>query len=927
MATNPFGIFSDLVLNQPSPRSASFGIFDDLVRGPLKIAADVTATPTGRRPKLPAPPTMTIGRRPEGQNAPGTFDPSRTAAVLDALTGSKGPTTSKLNLAPTAEEMGEAFTMAFPVGATKDASLGAIKGISRAARALVPRPVRAIGVAGAGLGLAQSDNEQIAATGTGLMALAGLHAIGLPNIKAAGQFIGGRSAAKLAESATGQKALDFISPDIMTDPKVKALFNTYEETKALYKAKGAELSKAASQLGPKGDRIVSDIGGRESFESLPLTGDQSAAMAVAQRVVDQFSHQRAELLRVKELSPAGAAKFAGRYVGPQLYAEHLGEQVQKGTPAFVRGTSESLPRISSSFARQDLSDEARNALGEVRESSFRTAVGIERGYGKVATADLFNGLRELPGVVHPEFAKAIDALRVARLTDDKAVLAAAKDAVTGMSAQLAKEPGYTRLADTPGMGVLRGAVVRNDVAGYLNEVPQLLGKNSLFQWWKKAHTVLNPVTHVGNTMSNSVVAHLTGLPMTSQPKALAAALKDYNAYGPSTRYLAELGVLERGLPTFSEGVPIGGRKLSTALTELSATTRPETAKVLAEKGITPKSRSRVLAEKAANRVLSFGLTSDMATAYAKEDGVFRVATWSRLVADGMEPKAAADYVDRAFVNYKTRSPLLGVIKNTVSPFVMYPVKAIPFALGQIVEYPWRWATLAAAWGGLDQYSQRKVGAIAQRDLRPDQRTNRALGYLAPGFIQLPFAGKEGEKYAFNLSRWTPFSALTGSAAPGSTAFALGGSRVPGILQPSGPLVDIGARLANRDPFTGDKLIRAGDEAKDKAMVAIESALALATPSAVGFHAPRVAKDIIAGDLPAAAFDALGFLGARPNVVRPGMQSRMRLREYYDARNNIRADLRADLRATTSEDRKATLRQRASDKLARLMSKYKRDTSE
>lgn len=915
MATNPFGIFSDLVLNQPPPRSASFGIFDDLVRGPLKIAADVTAAPTGRRPKLPAPPTMTIGRRPEGQNAPGTFDPSRTAAVLDALTGSKGPTTSKLNLAgPTAEEMSEAFTMAFPVGATKDASLGAIKGISRAARALVPRPVRAIGVAGAGVGLAQSDDEKIAATGTGLIALAGLHAIGLPNIKAAGQFIGGRSAAKLAESATGQKALDFLGAS-STDPRVSKAVQAYDEAVAFGRAKSAELSKASKVLGPAGDRSVSDIIEMESIE--PLTGGQEQALSVAQRVVDQFTHLGRELVRVGALAPAQAAKYEGKYM-PRLYAEHLGDDVVANAKA-LRGTAGKTPRLTPYQSRQDLSPEVREGLGEIREASFRTAYGMDRGYRNVAAADLFAGLKEIPGAVHPEFSAAADALLAARVVGERKGIVAAKDQLAGISSRLTKEPGFTRLTDTPGMGVLRGAVVRNDVAGYLNEVPQLLGKNSLFQWWKKAHTVLNPGTHIGNTMSNSVVAHMSGLPVPSQPRALAAALKDYNAYGPSTQYLAELGVLERGLPTLSDAaVPVGGKKLSSVLAELSETTRPATAKVLKEKGITPRSFLQRKAE---------AFTGGMEQLYSKEDGVFRVATWNKLVADGMEPKAAADYVDRAFVNYRTRSPLLGVIKNTVSPFVMYPVKAIPFVTGQIIEYPWRWATLAAAWGGLDQYSQRKVGEIAQRDLRPDQKTNRALGYLAPGFVQMPFAGKEGEKYALDVSRWTPFSALTGSAAPGSTAFALGGSRVPGILQPSGPLVDIGARLANRDPFTGDKLIRAGDEAKDKAMVAIESALALATPSAVGFHAPRVAKDIIAGDLPAAAFDALGFLGARPNVVRPGMQSRMRLREYDDARNNIIADLRADLRATKSEDRRATLRQRASDKLTRLVSKYKRDTLE
>ncbi len=758
-----------------------------------------------------------------------------------------------------------------------------------------------------GAGLQQSDDEKIKATGTGLMALAAIHAVGLPRIKAGAGFVGKEVVERMKQSPLGVKVLNGMSHDILADPEVKTLFSAYQDAVAKGRARAAELSKAAKALGPSGDRAVSDAIEREAFE--PLTGDQTAVLAVAQRISDEFTALGRGKVEAGLLAPATVAKREGQYL-PRVYAEHLGESATDAAERVVKQTTRK-PRIVGDKARlDDLSDAARNALGEVREASFRTAYGLDKGYRDIAAAKLFAGLREMPGVVHPEFASAADALLAARTSGDAGAIRAAKQQLEGIAKTLERAgEGYKRLPDTPGMGILRGAVVRADVAAYMDGIPAWGGKmGDLYTFWKRVHTVMNPGTHVGNTMSNSVVAHMSGLPVWQQPVALKRALADYNAYGPTTKYLAELGILERGLPTIADAVPVGGRKMSTALTELSETTRPETKRALAEHGITPRGKLRKGFDKVSQK---------MEAAYSKEDGVFRVATFNRLVSDGMEPRAAADYVDRAFVNYQTRSPLLGAIKNTVSPFILYPAKAIPFVAGQIVEHPWRWATLAAAWGAMDQYSQKKVGEIAQSDLRPDQRLNKRLGYLVPGFTQLPFTNEKGDRYGIDVARWTPFSALTGAPAPGSTAMALGGADVPAILQPSGPFLDIGARVVNTDPFTGQKLVKPGDDFMDKAATVVKGAASLALPSAASFHLPRVVGDLRNADPKAAAIDALGFVGAKPSVVRPGAQRTREQREYAAARANILGDLRYDLQRAKSPERKRALEARAREKLLRL----------
>lgn len=776
-------------------------------------------------------------------------------------------------------------------------------------RALATRYGQSAALGGVGLSLEQSDDEKLQATGRGLMGLAALHAVGASRIRATGGYVGGRAVEALRGSPMGQRVLNTISKDILADPKVRAVIDAYDEGVAGARARAAELSKQARSLGPSGDRAVSDIIEKESFE--PLTTDQTAAMAVAQRISDEFTALGRAKVGAGLLSAETVAKREGKYL-PRMFGEHLGESAQLDPRQHVFESTKRPVRIRGEMMRDDdLTVEARNALGEIREASFRTAAGIEKGYRDVAAAKLFDSLREMQGVVHPEFAEAVDGLRAAKQSGDKAAIEEAKNQIAAMSARYGKgRDGFRRLPDTPGMGVLRGAIVRADVADYLDGVETLPGKaGDLLTAWKRIHTTLNPGTHVGNVISNSVIAHMVGLPLWKQPAELSQALGDFNAYGPTTKFLAEKGILSHGLPTASEGVPAAGRSLKTSLTQLSETTRPATASVLAEKGIKPKAAPfRAVGHVAAK----------MEQAYAKEDAVFRVAVFNKLTREGMHSDDAAQLVDRAFVNYTTRSPLLGVIKNTVSPFVMYPVRAIPFITEQIIEHPWRWTTLAALWGGMDQVAQARVGKIAQEDLRPSDRTNPNLGYLAPGFMQLPFKSAKGDKYGVNIERFTPFSALAGAAAPGTTVSAAFGKNVPPILQPSGPISDVVARgMLNRDPYSGDKLIKPGDGPREKLGALGSSIASLALPSALSFHLPRVASDLRDREPGRAAVDALGLVGLRPAAVRPGVQQYMDQRDFEEARAQILHDLRAKLRTVRDPARVEALKHRAEERLREL----------
>ena len=226
---------------------------------------------------------------------------------------------------------------------------------------------------------------------------------------------------------------------------------------------------------------------------------------------------------------------------------------------------------------------------------------------------------------------------------------------------------------------------------------------------------------------------------------------------------------------------------------------------------------------------------------------------------------------------------------------------------------------------MDQWSRRKYGAMEEEDLPPNQRMGKT-GYFLPQRVQVdalmrPFIDIPANRNpTIDVARFTPLAALTGSPAPGSLATQLG-EDVPGILQPGGPMVSLGAQLTNTDPYTGEKLIRPSDTAGDIAAKLGQQAASYLLPSFASFHIPRVIGDLRAGDPDKAAVDALGILGMRPTMVEPGMQALRDLRRFEDQRRDLTTQFRRDLRDTKDPERRRELQQRYRDKAQRFRQEY------
>ena len=846
-------------------------------------------------------------------------------------TGRKG------TIAPTA---GAFAGKVFDVGGAFGAAVGTQFG-----REALPKIAVGVG----GYELEQTfDDPRLKATGQGMQLLGAL-SLGYQPSKVLVRSGAVNLKDALAQSPKGRMALNLISRDILIDPKIKSLVELAEREMSKYRAIGIDLARRARALGPEGDRLVSDIVEGEKLQSRAGMDDETvkAAMAVAEKVAQEVVGLGEQKVATGTISQATFERRKASYL-KRIYAAFKGGEAMKAIT--IRKGNKTFRIEPERVRNENLTVDERNALGEIREASVRLGETFTRGGKNIATSRLFNALADIDGVIAPAYKQAMDQAENARLLSDAAYASGdtemgkaargaemeAKRTMKGLAQEIvASDDQYIMLPDAPKLSFLRGAVVRKDAAEYLMAMPDFgidrVGARGIYdnvmRFWKRVHTVYNPATHVGNFVSNASKVHMGGLSLMEQPVYLTEAWKDLRNYGPATKALAEAGVLERGIPTYGDIAVEGIASQKQTLQQLAKTTRLETRQALKAQGVEPRGKAREFAGWASQKAQ---------TAYALEDGVYRVALYKKLRDNGMGGDEALKEVERVLPGYDTRSPLLTGIKNSVSPFIMYPVKYIPSLMEDIMDHPERWVILAALWGGMDQWSRRQYTPVDERDLRPEERMNKRLGYLMPGTIQVdafmrPLAKmlkaepKRGENYTFNISRFTPLSLFSGSSAPGSVL----GKLLPGvpgasILQPSGPLPEILARYpSNVDPFTGRTWMTGGESGLQKArMVAEDMVLPFFTPTAVSYYGKKLLKESIPSENRSEILsDVMGLLGTKSQIVRPGLQSRYEREDFMKQMQAVKTKRDNLLRKTESPERRQELLDASVKDLQRIRAKY------
>ena len=450
-----------------------------------------------------------------------------------------------------------------------------------------------------------------------------------------------------------------------------------------------DVAKNLKEL-PKQEReMISDV----------IEGELKKGAIPPQRVLDLaasmqsiMSEQTAELVRLGMLSPQAAGRWDGKYL-PRFYEQKLGEETKawmkaakgllarKTTMQGIRGNSLKARGMFQNVPVTEL-DDWTNEGWQVRDDNFDPAVDdhitVWRDYTRTERDDM-GEIRDAMFRFVMGYNKTQRDLALGRLYENLASNYGSKR----------EEPGYvqvpaTKVEDTmvPRYGKLSGMWVPKEVLDQLSlfdtSMQSDLTKIYLkgLSMWKEGKTVLNPVAHANNVLSNLTMAHFAGV-----------------SYWDTHKYVGAIADLVRGTAMVDEAKEAGlfGGTFNRA--ELMKVL-PEELKAMAQ-----------MTESAVGRnvdrlwnALSLFLRKPMGVAYAAEDEFFRYMIYRDARNRGLSVDDSVDYAQKFIFTYDDLPKTARIIRDMPVglPFFSYTFKAIPALANTALEHPFRYAAPAVA---------------------------------------------------------------------------------------------------------------------------------------------------------------------------------------------------------------------------------------
>jgi hypothetical protein len=465
--------------------------------------------------------------------------------------------------------------------------------------------------------------------------------------------------------------------------------------------------------------------------------------------------------------------------------EDLGWTVRD--PEFDRDTARPSTEVQ---VWRDFTPDERQKMGEIRDAGFRFAMGYQQAQRDIAYGRLFQGIA--------------------------ATMGSAKE-----------KPGHVQVPDgtVEGTGVKRygalaGMWVPEEVLQHLKAMdsgtsPAMRAYRKAMSLWKEAKTVLNPVSHANNVLSNISMAHFAGVSYWDGHKYLGA-IRDLVQGGAMVQEAKEAGLF---LGTMNQE-------------ELVALLPPELQK-LANTQMPTAERA---AETAWN-LLSFWLRRPMAAAYEGEDLFFRFLIYRDARSKGMTPADAVDYSQRYIFTYDDLPITAQRIRDFGLPFFAYTYKVVPALLHTAANYPHRLLAPAAILYGLNAAMYAMAAGDDDEDwleklktyaTDPDRRAE-AQGMSEEERANLPpwmkGAVQIGAPKAIRLHTdevlGLPVFWDVGQIMPGGNLFDLqnnsDGVALPQSITPSHPLfTTFSAMLVNKDMFLGKEIVDKNDTSAEAA---------------------------------------------------------------------------------------------------------------
>lgn len=454
-------------------------------------------------------------------------------------------------------------------------------------------------------------------------------------------------------------------------------------------------------------------------------------------------------------------KNAGQYM-PRLYTS---KEYQSLLTKF-NITKPNRLDLSRFKARKDIPKEIREQMGEILTPGYPIAKGITQLTHDIELARFFNG--------------------VARIRD-WAIPKSVKDVPI--------PEGFKKLPSNPKLGQLNEAYVHPEIFKDLQETirimeaPERIWRKALGSW-KFGKVILSPKTHIRNLMSNSILAHLGGMPMYEQPFYLIKAAKSMSSKGDYWKIAKQEGLL-RDTFTNAELRTLFGQ-VESQLKGVKALSIPE---ALGKIGILWE-KSKTGLNKAAKL-------------YEAEEQWFKIAKMIHNIERGkMTPRAAAVDAEKWLFNYSKLTRFQEKYRSSPwgAPFATFTFKAIPRVAEAMIKTPWRFALPFSMIYGMEKAAQKLIGDTksqinAKRELLPDWMKGSMLGM--PNFARFPIIDESGREYYLNLTYILPWGDLGEGGDFGP---------IPGSLLPlSQPFVKEGwQQIGNWDNFWKENIVKDSD---------------------------------------------------------------------------------------------------------------------
>lgn len=467
--------------------------------------------------------------------------------------------------------------------------------------------------------------------------------------------------------------------------------------------------------------------------------------------------------------------------------ESLGWEVRD--PDYTPGlpTMDGTVQIWRDFTRQE-----RDKMGEIRDAGFRFVMGYMETQKDIALGRMFEQL-----ATDPEMSSRLETEKFSvRVPDGKA-------------------PG----TETKTYGKLAGRWVSPETLSQLSLIEEsqseaLIMYRKAMGAWKEMKTVLNPVSHVNNTVSNMSMAHFAGV-----------------SYGRADKYLAAMRDFAKKSPMILEAKD-NGLFLGTLSEAELMNTLPEELKILAQK---QEGAGQKIARSTFD-LMSFYLRRPMGWAYQAEDTFFRYLIYKDARERGMEPQDAVDYAQRYIFTYDDLPKNARRIRDIGIPFFAYTYKAVPALLHTALTHPERlaapaavlWTINAAAYAiaagdDEDDWDTRLRRYLTDPEYREKARQKEKLEReLLPEWnkgttsLMTPKVVRLGNDELTKLPLFIDISRII----PGGDLFDVnpnaGGIPLPQPITPSHPLFTTAvAMLANKDTFFGKELTDNNDTSGEK----------------------------------------------------------------------------------------------------------------